>query len=253
MGQRLNIWKASVCLLLYALAVQAASAQGAQYPPADDAWDGTSYRALVERVEVNNLPLPTLADAATKPVFERMVHADNIPLRMGLNRSLAVTLRFQRLNGALPAIHKLVVMYAKETQNGKPYAAELARLMIYECRVSAAVLELSEPYLATLAQDKRFEVHVAYMDQLKADARRLYSGLVQGMTGEARLYAKADILGMIGCALDALPSYHAVIADPDRQDHVHKLTQQIATTVDQKLKRALTELRDMLQHRRLPT
>ena len=88
------------------------------------------------------MPLPTLADAATKPVFERMVNDDNIPLRMGLNRALSVTIRFQRLDSALPAIHKLVVLYSKETQKGKPYASELARLMVYEAKVSAALLDL---------------------------------------------------------------------------------------------------------------
>src|SRR5262245_64124210 len=83
-----------------------------RYPPDDEAWDGTSYRALVERVETQGLPLPTLSNAATKAVFERMVDIDNIPLRMGLNRDLTVTIRFQRLDSALPAIHKLVVLYS---------------------------------------------------------------------------------------------------------------------------------------------
>jgi hypothetical protein len=181
-----------------------------------------------------------------------MVNTDNIPLRMGLNRNLSVTMRFQRLDSALPAIHKLVVLYAKETKNGKPYASELARLMIYEAKVSAALLELSEPYLATLKEDKRYQVHVAYLEQVKSEARQLYSGLVQGMT-ETRLHSKSDILRMIKVALDGLPSYHPLIADQDRQAHVQKLTQQISITTDQQLKTALTELRDMLQHRRLPT
>ena len=151
MGHVFKIVKSSVWLLLWgSLAVQSASAQSASYPPADDPWDGTSYRALVQRVEDKGLPLPTLADAATKPVFERMVNADNIPLRMGLNRALSVTIRFQRLDSALPAIHKLVVLYSNETQKGKPYASELARLMVYEAKVSAALLDLGEPYLSTL-------------------------------------------------------------------------------------------------------
>lgn len=252
MGQLFKILTASAWLLLWGLAVQSAHAQSAQYPPADEAWDGTSYRALVQRVEDNGLPLPTLTDAATKPVFERMVDVDNIPLRMGLNRDLSVTIRFQRLDSALPAIHKLVALYLNETKKGKPYSQELARLMIYECKVSAALLDLSEPYLATLARDKRYQVHVAYHDQVKSDARQLYSALVQGMT-ETGLYSKSDILRMIKGARDGLPSYHPIIADQDRLDHVQKLTQQIAITTDQQLKTALTELRDMLQHRRIPT
>jgi hypothetical protein len=253
MGQLFRILKSSVWLLLWAgLAVQSANAQSAHYPPADDAWDGTSYRALVQRVKDKGLPLPTLSDAATKPVFERMVNVDNIPLRMGLNRDLSVTIRFQRLDSALDPIHKLVVLYLNETQKGKPYASELARLMVYESKVSAALLDLSEPYLATLTSDKRYQVHVAYLDQVRSGARQFYSGLVQGMT-ETRLYSKSDILRMIGGALAALPSYHPILNEQDRQDLTQKLTQQISITTDQQLKTALTELRDTIEHRRIPT
>ena len=237
---------------MWGMAVQSAHAQSTHYPPADAAWDGTSYRALVQRVEDNGLPLPTLSDAATKPVFERMVNVDNIPLRMGLNRDLSVTIRFQRLDSALNPIHKLVVLYSRETQKGKPYATELARLMVYESKVSAALLDLSEPYLSTLTKDKRYQVHVAYLDQVKSGARQFYSGLVQSMT-ETRLYSKSDILKMIGGALAALPYYHSILTDQDRQDLTQKLTQQISITTDQQLKTAFTELRDTLKHRRIPT
>jgi hypothetical protein len=253
MGHLFKILKSSVWLLLWAgLAVQSANAQGAQYPAADEPWDGATYRALVQRIEDNGLPLPTLADPATKPVFERMVNTDNIPLHMGLNRNLAVTMRFQRLDSALPAIHKLVVMYLNETKKGKPYASELARLMVYESKVCAALLDVSEPYLSTLKEDKRYQVHVAYLDQVKSSARQLYSGLVQGMT-ETRLHSKSDILKMIKVAVDGLPSYHPMFTDQDRQDLTQKLTQQISITTDPPLKTALTELRDMLQNRRIRT
>lgn len=257
MGQLFRILQSPVWLLLWllpwgSLAVQSANAQSAHYPPADEAWDGTSYRALVERVKDKGLPLPTLSDAATKPVFERMVDVDNIPLRMGLNRDLSITIRFQRLDSALDPIHRLVVLYLNETQKGKPYASELARLMVYESMVSAALLDLSEPYLSTLAKDKRYQVHVAYLDKVKSGARQAYSRLVQGMT-ETRLYSKSDILKMIGGALAAATSYHPIFTNQDRQDLTQKLTQQISTTTDQELKTALTELRDTLKHRRIPT
>jgi hypothetical protein len=253
MRQLFKILKSSVWLLVWgALAVQSANAQSAQYPPSDEAWDGTSYRALLQRVEDKGLPLPTLSNAATKPVFERMVNADNIPLRMGLNRDLSITIRFQRLDSALDPIHKLAVLYSIETQKGKPYASEAARLMVYECKVSAALLDLSEPYLSTLTTDKRYQVHVAYLDQVKSGARQFYSGLVYGATDTDR-YSKSDILKMIGGALAALPSYHSILTDQDRQDLTRKLTQQISVTTDQQLKKALTELRDTIEHRRIPT
>jgi len=244
--------KPSVWLLLWGgLAVQSASAQGNSYPPADEPWDGTSYRALVERVENKKLQLPTLSNEATKLVFERMVNVDNIPLRMGLNRQLSTTIRFQRLDSALDPIHKLVVLYLNEAKKGKSYAPELARLMVYETKVSAALLDLSEPYLATLATDKRYQVHVAYHDQVKSAARQFYSDLVQGLT-ETR-YSKSDVLRMIGGAHDGLPSFQPIFTDQDRQDLVQKLTQQISTTKDQELKKALTELRDAIVHRRART
>jgi len=253
MGQLFKLLKSSVWLLLWGgLAVQSANAEGAHYPPADEAWDGASYGALVQRVEDFGLALPTLSDAATKPVFERMVNVDNIPLRMGLNRDLSITVRFQKLDSALDPIDKLVVLYLNATQKGKPYARELARLMVYESKVSAALLDLSEPYLSTLTSDKRYQVHVAYLEKVRSGARQFYSGLVQGMT-ETRLYSKSDILKMIGGALAALPSYHPILTDQDRQDLTQKLTQQISITTDQQLKKALTELRDTLEHRRIPT
>jgi hypothetical protein len=252
MGQLRKLLTSSACLLLAAaLAVQSA-AQGGRYPPADEAWDGTSYRAVVERVESEGLALPTLSSAATKAVFARMVNVDNIPLRMGLNRALSVTIRFQRLDSALDPIHRLVVLYSNELQKGKPYATELARLRIYESKVSAALLDLAEPYLATLAKDKRYQVHVAYLDQVKSGARRLYADLVQGMT-ETRLYSKSDVLEMIEGAIDGLPSYHPIFTDEDRRDLVQRLTQQISVTPDEELKKALGGLRDSIKHRQIRT
>jgi hypothetical protein len=241
---RLLVW----LLLCGGLAAQSAQAQNGRYPPADEAWDGTSYRALVQRVESEGLPLPTLANAATKPVFERMVDIDNIPLRMGLNRELSTTIRFQRLNSALPAIHKLVSLYGDETQKGKPYAQELARLMVYEAKVCAAWLDLSAPYLATLAKDSRYQVHVAYHDQVKSDARQSYLALVQGMAA-TRLYSKPDMLKMIGAAGDGLASYEPIFTNQDRLDLVQRLTQQISTTSDQDVKTALSRLREAIEHR----
>jgi hypothetical protein len=253
MGQLFKTLQSSVWLLVWgALAVQSANAQSGRYPPADEAWDGTSYRAVVQRIETEGLPLPTLSNAATKPVFERMVNVDNIPLRMGLNRDLSITIRFQRLDSALQPIHKLAVLYLNETQKGKPYATELARLMVYESKISAALLDLSEPYLSTLSADKRYHVHVAYLDQVKSGARQLYSDLVQGMT-ETRRHSKSDILEMIEGALDGLPAHQPVFTNQDRRDLVQRLTQQISITTDQELGKALTQLRDAIEHRQIRT
>ena len=249
MGQLLKILTSPAWLLLCVVAVQSASAQN-RYPAIEEAWDGTDYRAVVQRVQKDGLALPTLADAATKPVFERMVDADNIPLRMGLNTKLSATIRFQRLDSALDPIHKLVILYSNEMQKGKPYSAELARLMIYESKVSGALLELSEPVLAGLVNDKRYKNHVENHNLIKNNARELYSWMVKGMT-EPNVYSKPDILKMVKGAIEGLPAYLPIFTDQDRQGLTQQLTQQISATTDQELKTALTELRDAIEHRRV--
>ena len=252
MGKLLKIFTSSAWLLFWVvLAAQSADAQK-RYPSIDDAWDGTDYRALIERHRKDGLELPTLSDAATKPVFERMVDDGNIPLRAGLNKNLPATIRFQKLDSALDPVHKLVVLYASETQKGKPYATELARLTVYETKISGAMLNLSDAVIAGLDKDARYQARIAEFDKLKNDARQLYSDLVQRIS-ETRLYAKPDTLRIIRAALNELPAYQPIFTDQDRQDHTRKLTQQISATSDQELKTALTELRDAIEHRRVRT
>jgi hypothetical protein len=252
MGQLIKILTASAWLLLgLVLAAQSASAQK-RYPSIDDAWDGTDYRAVIERVRKDGLELPTLADAATKPVFERMVNTDNIPLRMGLNKQMPVTIRFQKLDSALDPVHKLVVLYSEETKKGKPYAAELARMMVYESKISAAMLNLTEPLISSLDKDSRYQSRLDELQKLKDGARQLYADLVQRMT-ETRVHSKADILKMVGGALDELPAYQPVFTSQDRQGLTQKLTQQISATTDGELKKAMTELRDAIEHSRVRT
>jgi hypothetical protein len=254
MGQLVKISASSAWLLLWAvLAVQPAPARSEEnYPPADEPWNSTHYDSLAQRIESKGLALPTLSGSATKPIFERMVNADNIPLRMGLNKDLNITLRFQKLEPILQPLHRLVVIYSNETHNGKPYASELARLMVYETKAAGALLDIGEPYLATLKMDKRYQAHIANFDQIKNDARQIYIGLVQSMT-ETSLYPKPDMLKIIESAVSGLPSYHPIFTEQDRTGLVQKLTQQISKTTDPQLKTALTELRDAIEHRRIRT
>ncbi len=250
MKQLFKILTSSVWLLLCApLAVQATDGPG--YPPADEDWNSTHYASLAQRVESEGLALPTLSGSA-KPIFERMVNFDNIPMRMGLNKELAVILRYQKLEPVLQPLHKLVALYSNETHKGKPYGAELARLMVYEFKAAGALLDISEPLLSSLPRDNSYRYQVANIDQIKNDARQIYSGLVHGMT-ETSLYTKSDMLKMVKGALDGLSSYLPILTDQDRQDLTKRLAQQISATSDPQLKTALTELRDAIEHRRVRT
>jgi hypothetical protein len=252
MGQLFKIVTLPAWLLAWAvLAIQPASAEGG-YPPVDEAWNSTHYASLAQRIESEGLELPTLSGKATKPVFERMVDFDNIPMRMGLNRELSVTLRYQKLEPVLQPLHKLIILYSNEAKKGKPYATELARLMAYESKAAGTLLDISEPLLSALPKDKYYKYQAANVDQIKTDARKIYVGLVQSMT-ETRLYSKPDMLKVIGAAMSDLPSYLPIFTDQDRQDLTQKLGQQISVTTDQQLKTALTELRDAIEHRRVRT
>jgi hypothetical protein len=238
-------------LLCVVLAAQSANAQK-RYPSADGAWDATDYRALVERVERDGLALPTLSGEGTKPVFERMINSDNIPLRMGQNPDLAITVRYQKLKPVLQPLHQLVTLYSNEAQKGKPYAAELARLMVYESKAAGALVELGEPFLATFPKDARYQTYVALVEQMKSGARDVYAGLVKSMA-ETSLYSKSDILVMAKGALNALPSYHPILTDQDRQNLTGTLEKQISAMPDQQVKTELTALRDAIKHSQVPT
>jgi hypothetical protein len=103
-----------------------------------------------------------------------------------------------------------------------------------------------------LAQDKRYKVHVTYIDQVKTGARQLYADLVQGLT-ETKLYSRSDMLEMIEGAQAGLAAHDPLFTAEDRRELVQKLTQQVAVTTDPGLKTALTDLRDAIQHRRIRT
>jgi hypothetical protein len=254
MGLSFKLLTSSAWLFVWVIVATSSATAQKHYPSIEDAWDGTDYRALIQRFEDHGLALPTIADEATKPVFERMVNSDNIPLRMGLNPKLSVTIRFQKLDSALDPVHKLVVIYSNEIQKGKPYAAEHASLMVYEAKVSAAMLDVTDSVIATLdkEKDKRYQARIDEFERMKNNARQLYSGLVAGMS-DTKLYAKSDILKMVKGALDGLRSYQPILSDQNRQELMQKLAQQISATTDQELKSGLTELRDALEHRRVRT
>ena len=249
MRQGFNLFASAVGLLLCVLlAAQSANAQK-RYPSADDPWDATDYRALVQRIEDNGLALPTLS--GTKSVFERMVANDNIPFHMGRNPDLAITVRYQKLEPILRPLDKLVELYSNGAQKGKPYASELARLRVYRAKAAAALLEIGEPYLKTLRHDVRYKTHVALMNQIKNNAREFYSGLVASM-GETSRYSKSDILYMSKGALNAISAYQPIFTNQDRAALTQTLAKQISAAGDQQVKSALTELHDAIKHGRIP-
>ncbi|MBX2805713.1 MAG: hypothetical protein KTR19_07065 [Hyphomicrobiales bacterium] len=232
-----------------ALITQSANAQK-RYPNYEDPWDATDYRALVERVEGDGLELPTLA--GNQEVFLRLVASDNIPLHMGQNPDLAITVRYQKLQPILKPLHQLIDMYSNGAQEGKNYASELARLMVYESKAAGALLEIGDPFLETLKMDPRYQTHVALHKQSQDNARDVYSSLVEKMADTDR-YSKADILFMADGAINALPSYHPIFTDADRKKLTEMLAKQISATSDQEVKTALTELQDSIKNGRIRT
>jgi hypothetical protein len=58
---------------------------------------------------------------------------------------------------------------------------------------------------------------------------------------------------MIEGALDGLASHQPLFTSEDRRNLLQRLTLQISTTADQQLKKALTQLRDAIEHRQIRT
>lgn len=264
MGPLFKLLTSSACLLAWVvLAVPSAGAQSGglppgvqmaigRYPAHDDPWDGTDYRTVIQRYKKEGLALPSLSDSVTKPIFERMVASDNIPLRAGLNKQLSVTIRFQKLDSALDPIHKLVVMYADEMQKGKPFAGELARMMVYEVKVSSAILDIHETLIASLDKDARYQSRVDEYERMKNNARQLFTDLVHRMS-ETKVHSRGDVMTLIGAAMDGLRFYQPILTNQDRQELTQKLSQQIAAATDGEMKKNLTELRDAVQNGRVRT
>jgi hypothetical protein len=124
--------------------------------------------------------------------------------------------------------------------------------MVYESKAAGALLELGEPFLATFPKDARYQTYVALVEQMKSGARDVYAGLVKSMA-ETSLYSKSDILVMAKGALNALPSYHPILTDQDRQNLTGTLEKQISAMPDQQVKTELTALRDAIKHSQVPT
>lgn len=251
MGHPFKIAPLASLLLCFFAALTPASAEK-RYPAFEDPWDATDYRALVQRIENNGLELPTLSNGETKPVFERMVDPNNIPQRMGKNKNLDITIRFQRLDPLLKPLQQLIVFYSVEIEKGKPYAKELTKIKICTLNASAAWLDILDPFVESLPKNKSYNAVVEDLNKAKINARELYLDVLKSVA-MTNIYSKAEALEMTKSALDALPPYLSILTDEDKVGFVRMLSQQISTTNDPHLKTALTELRDAIKHGRIKT
>lgn len=237
------------CAFLVVSALNAASAQdggSADYPPADRAWSAADYKRLAVLVSSGQKPLPTLADPASKPVFERMVSVKNAALTDIRDKNKPVQQRLVALTQTGGEVRQLLTLYLKEAKKGKPHERELAKLLIYTMQVFGASIGVVDEFAGTIPKDDKYEVRMGGLRQMQGGLRQIYGGVIVSIS-ETHLYSKASTLELIEAALDNLSTYEPILDYQDRQGALAILEGQLETVKDQDTRLALVQLRDSIR------
>ncbi|MGZ3411017.1 MAG: hypothetical protein ACXWJ6_15005 [Xanthobacteraceae bacterium] len=212
-------------------------AQASKYPASDRVWMSADYKDL-DAVIAAGFPLPTLGDAATRPVFERMSNVAN--LDMVRNKSLPVGSRLQEGVAQGGYVQKLLLAYLTEAQKGKPYATELAKLQVYLLAYGAALIGVADEFVPTIPHDDKYETRMAGFAQMKQGLRTIVTGIVESV-GETQFYSIASTIEMAKALADYTPALGNILSDQDRQDYVRRISRDLDTVADPNMKAALTQ------------
>ena len=227
-------------LVVAAIAIAIAGtafAQASKYPASDRVRMAADYKDL-DAVIAAGAPLPTLADTATRPVFERMTNVAN--LEMVRNKSLPVAIRLQEGVAQGGYVQKLLLAYLGEAQKGKPYATELAKLQVYLLAYGAALIGVANEFVPTIPHDDKYETRMAGFAQMKQGMRAIMTGIVESV-GETQFYSSASTIEMAKALADYTPAFGNVLSDQDRQDYVRRISRDLDTAADPNVKAALTQ------------
>ena len=225
------------------LAAPAALAQAPAYPAVNRVWAAADYHDLSELIKSGKLPLPTLQDPSTRPVFERVVNLKNLDL--AANKSLPVGTRLQEMLGVLDGSRVLLVAYVTGAQAGKPYERELAKMQAFMLAVATSSLAVANEFLPTIPKDDKYQTRLAGFEQMKQGFRTMVGGVIQSV-GETTFYSKESTIELAQAVITYLPSMQQVLTEQDRQDFAKRVGDQIASTTDPDVKAALVRLQAAL-------
>lgn len=237
-----------ICALLASLAVQPAGAENRAtpaYPPADRPWNSVDYRGLIEIVKSGQAPLPTLADPASKAVFERMVDLDNTALWLARKKEMAMGARMPEMLATGESVSALLLNYWNEALKGKPYERELAKLLVYLLTLTSATIGLTDEFMPTIPKDDKYEIRMVGLRQMRVGSRTMLAGVVQSIA-ETKFYSKGSTLEMARGFVTHLPAFQPILTDPDRQDHLRRIGKQLDITTDHDVRAALMSMRDAI-------
>jgi hypothetical protein len=224
-----------------ALSAAPALSQTSPYPPTDRPWAAADYAALAEAVSSGKAPLPTLADPATRPVFERLVSEHDVGMDMEARHQGTAEARLQEIVQTMAAFQPLLTAYLTAAQNGKPVERELAKLISTAVFHAASADQVADEILPTLPHDAAYQARMNGLEQMRNGTRTILLG-VAGALGEPGSFSKASQLEMIAAVKSRLPAFQSAITDAFRTELAAKLGESAGKNTDPEVKAALLDL-----------
>jgi hypothetical protein len=242
-----------ILVLLLAFLAAAGTAPGltedlrVPYPDLDRPWTSVDYRDLAERIVAGRVPLPTLAEPATRRAFERLVSLDN--LAVVRNKSAPVSNRIPEMLAMISATRTLMLGYVDEAKRGRPYERELARLQVYTLAQASTVVALIDEFLPTVTKDASYEARMAGLAKIRSALRSVTSGTVESTT-DTRFFSKASTLEQVAGLERYLPVLNRILIDEDRRELLARVEDATDAATDDEIRAAMVRLEGALKNLR---
>lgn len=210
---------AAVCAALLNSSAEAAAPPQSSVPSPDVRWGASEYEQLAEQLVANKISLPTLGDAKTKKLFERMVSAENIEFANDAARPLAQRvqdlLRISRSNA------EFLKEYGSAISSGKRLGAEGARELAFSLRLSELMLKVMQEFLATLPRDKNYLSRLFGRAQMQLGVLQQVMGVIASLE-ETEIYSTGDRSLMLTALAATVPTLKSV-CDADVRDELKRV------------------------------
>lgn len=165
---------------------------------------------------------PRLTSATTRDVFLRMV--DEGPLARVADERTPILSRLIDLRALGGYIGCYRSRYNVLAQQGAPLQGELVRLQIYQLELAALAVEMTEPYVASLAEEERMRLkEIGFFDTF-GTLRTNVMGTIVSLS-EAKVYSAADRQELAQAVGRTFPRIRRIFAAPQREQIAAELTQ----------------------------
>lgn len=194
----------------------------AGFPSHDQTWNGADYATAFKMIKSGEVPLPRLDEMSGERVLERMTNVGNlISIK---NPDHTFDERMMSLLQFRLTTNLILTMYAAEAKQGSDVASEIAMLIAFSLRVSAASSDFLEEQIRLAPQNKTREI--------RGNAARLtnsyfttFSGVVASL-GETDFYSESDLTVLLTAAEETLPALSIWFEEEQKKILLSKLADQ---------------------------